>query len=138
MVVLVCHRASCRVGDAGAWRRRRMSTSVPLKELGAWLRTELAATSEPTAVLAGHFAIFSGGAGAKDFLSDEQSPLAAAEMIAFTKFTWELACNAVAASRAAQLLVLVDDLTFVRPLLGETRVREKLGDALASQYLQSV
>jgi hypothetical protein len=115
-----------------------MSTSVPLKELSTWLRAELAASSEPTVVLAGHFAIFSGGAGAKDFLSDDQSPLPAAEMIAFTKFTWELACGAIGASSNAKLLVLLDDLTFVRPLLGETRVREKLGDALASQYLQSV
>jgi hypothetical protein len=116
-----------------------MSTSVALGALGGWLRRELAgANGDRTVVLAGHYAIFTGGATAGDFLNGEQPPLAATEMIAFTKFTWEMACAAVASSRNAQLLVLVDDVTFVRPLLGDTRVREKLGDALASQYLQAV
>jgi len=116
-----------------------MSTSVALGALGGWLRRELAgANGEPTVVLAGHYAIFSGGANATDFLNGTQAPLAAAEMIAFTKFTWEMACAALAGTNSAQLLVLVDDVSFVRPLLGDTRVREKLGDALASKYLSAV
>lgn len=116
-----------------------MSTPVALGALGGWLRRELAsANGQSTVVLAGHYAIFSGGANATDFLNGTQAPLAAAEMIAFTKFTWEMACAALAGTNSAQLLVLVDDVTFVRPLLGDTRVREKLGDALASKYLASV
>ena len=116
-----------------------MSTSVALGALGGWLRRELAsANGERTVVLAGHYAIFSGGANATDFLNGTQAPLAAAEMIAFTKFTWEMACAALAGTRHAQLLVLVDDISFVRPLLGDTRVREKLGDALASRYSEAV
>lgn len=115
-----------------------MTTSVPLGELGTWLADEVArGDAARTVVLAGHYAIFSAGAHAVDFLDGESvPPPPASEMVAFTRFTWDAACDALASpgARAARLLVLVDDMTFVRPMIGDTSVRERLGDALASQY----
>jgi len=114
-----------------------MTSSVPLRQLAEWLRAEIAQNTD-TAVLAGHYAIFSAGGTAVDFLNgDDAHPAASAEMIAFTKFSWSTACDALAADdrRRARLLVLVDDVTFMRPLAGDTHIRERLGDALATQYL---
>jgi hypothetical protein len=117
-----------------------MTSSVAPGDLAAWLRDELAGSDGArTVVLAGHYAIFSGGGSAVDFLADGAPPSAAAEMLAFTKETWLAACDAVAAHResGARLLVLVDDIMFVRPVAGDLRARERLADALAKRYLDA-
>jgi hypothetical protein len=119
-----------------------MSTALAPSLLGAWLRDEIAAAPEGgVVVLAGHFAIFTSGAMAGDLLDDGGTPpQAAAEMLAFTKSTWSAACEAVAleGTRRARLLVLVDDIQFVRPVLDDRAAGERLGAALASNYLDRV
>lgn len=119
-----------------------MTSSVPLGELVGWLRAEIdrARTGE-VAVLAGHYAIFSGGATAVDLLDDGAiPPPGAADMIAFTQRTWQVACEAIAGQRAptARLLVLVDDIQFVRPVLTDVSARERLGAALSETYLRGM
>jgi hypothetical protein len=115
-------------------------SSLPLSDIGEWLESEIAA-GDPghTAVLAGHYAIFTGGAAAVDMLDRREPTGGPAEMLQFTKFTWRVACQAVAAQRKhrAQLLVLVDDVQFVIPMVEDRRSQERLADALVSQYLQS-
>jgi hypothetical protein len=119
-----------------------MSAPVPLASLPEWLRNEIAsAHAGDIAVLAGHYAIFSSGATPVDLLDDDAaSPQGAAEMIAFTKRTWHAACDAVALepARRASLLVLVDDIQFVRPTLEDRAAAERLGAALATNYLDRV
>lgn len=118
-----------------------MTRSIALPDLSGWIRDQLRNDDRPTVVLAGHYAIFSAGGLAVDFLgNDDTPPAAAAEMIAFTKYTWATACEALdgCAGPNAQLLVLVDDVAFVRPLAGDIAVRERLGAALATNYLEGV
>jgi hypothetical protein len=118
-----------------------MTTTLTPLELRPWLRDEIAATPEGSAVvLAGHFAIFTSGAAASDLLDDESPPHGAAEMLAYTKSTWNAACDALAldAARRTRLLVLVDDIQFVRPVLNDRAAGERLGAALARDYIDRV
>ena len=119
-----------------------MTTSVPLDDLAGWLRDEIdGARAGDVAVLAGHYAIFSAGATAVDLLDAGAAvPAAAADMVAFTRRTWLAACAAIAAARApgARLLVLVDDIQFVRPALADVSARERLGAALAGSYVRGM
>ena len=115
-----------------------MTSSVRLSDLSQWLADEVAQGADgETAVLAGHYAIFTGGSSPVDLLDAPESGGGPAEMLAFTKFTWNAACEAISAARAhqARLLVLVDDLQFVIPVLDDRRMQERLADALVSQYL---
>jgi hypothetical protein len=91
-----------------------------------------------TVVLAGHFAIFTAGGSATDFL-DNANPVAAhTDMVEFTRSTWTSALEVVARPEnlAARLLVLVDDLQYVRPALPDRGARERLGAALSADYLR--
>jgi hypothetical protein len=114
-----------------------MTASVPLDQLGGWLREMLATGPSPTAVLAGHFAIFSAGGLATDLLTGTDAPGGAGAMLDFTRLTWEAGCHAVAThpGPAASLVVLVDDLQFVRPGLSDRATAERLAASLASDYL---
>lgn len=121
-----------------------MTASVPLSRLEAWLATELAAgPARDTVVLGGHFALFTVGAAARDSLDDaSMSPGANADMIVFTRATCAAACGALATYRAAattaspnaRLLVLADDIQFVRPALDDRGAAERLGAALVENY----
>jgi hypothetical protein len=118
-----------------------MTTTLAQSELQPWLCDEIAAVRQGSAVvLAGHFAIFTSGAVASDLLDDEAPPHGAAEMLAYTKSTWNAACETLALDPAgrARLLVLVDDIQFVRPVLNDRAAGERLGAALARDYLDSV
>jgi hypothetical protein len=118
-----------------------MTTTLAPAELQPWLRDEIAGTREGSAVvLAGHFAIFTSGAMASDLLDDEAPPHGATEMLAYTKSTWHAACETLALdpTRQARLLVLVDDIQFVRPVLSDRAAGERLGAALARNYLDRV
>ena len=119
-----------------------MTTSIPLDALSGWLRDEIGrARTGDVAVLAGHYAIFSAGAAAVDLLDDDALvPPAVAEMVAFTKCTWRAACEAIVSTptQRARLLVLVDDIQFVRPALSDIAARERLGAALADNYLRGL
>ena len=117
-----------------------MTISLPLAGLSAWLRSEIAgAAPGSTAILAGHFAIFTTGGTAVDFLDDARVPPGVpVDLIEFTRVTWTAACEAVAAERErhARLVVLVDDIQFVRPALDDRGAAERLGAALAATYLR--
>jgi hypothetical protein len=117
-----------------------VTSSVRLGDLPSWLGEEIAAGGgASTAVLAGHYAIFTGGNIAVDLLDAAETGGGPAEMLAFTKFSWNAACKAVAAQREqrAQMLVLVDDLQFVIPALDDRRMQERLADALVTHYYES-
>lgn len=117
-----------------------MTSSVRLADLSEWLAEEIAAGGESdTAVLAGHYAVFTGGTTPVDLLDAPETGGGPAEMLAFTKVTWNAACEAVRAQRErrARLLVLVDDLQFVIPVLEDRRMQERLADALVTQYLKA-
>jgi hypothetical protein len=111
---------------------------MPLPALPDWLANDVASASGPVAVLAGHFAIFSAGASAHDLLDgDAVPPSGAVEMLAFTRLTWQLGCELVVrANGDAKLVVLVDDLQFVRPALADRSTEERLAAALAAAYLE--
>jgi len=117
-----------------------MTFSVPLAGVGDWLRSEIArGPVGATAVLAGHFAIFTTGGAAIDLLDDAQVPRnVPVDFLDFTRLTWTAACEAVAAERAsgARLVVLLDDVQFVRPALDDRGAAERLGGALAATYLR--
>jgi hypothetical protein len=118
-----------------------MTKSIALPDLAGWIREQIHEDDRSTVILAGHYSIFSAGGHAVDFLgADDNPPAAAAEMIAFTRYTWATACEALANNGAtrAQLLVLLDDVAFVRPLAGDVSVRERLGAMLATSYLDRV
>jgi hypothetical protein len=88
-----------------------------------------------TVVLAGHFAIYTAGGRAADLLDD---PLATqrTDMVEFARQSWIAGCDAVAAAPAMRLLVLVDDIQFVRPALPDRGARERLAAALAADYVR--
>ena len=119
-----------------------MSTALDLHALPGWLRKEIGgAPAGATAVLGGHYAIFSSGATPTDLLESPEPPAQApTELLEFTRHTWREACGAAAATRTARarLLVLVDDLQFVHPDLTDRGTREQLAVALAARYLESV
>jgi hypothetical protein len=95
-----------------------------------------------TVVLAGHFAIFTAGGKAFDYLDDAAADASRVssytDMTSFTRSTWTAACDLLAKPELAdaRLLVLVDDLQFVRPALPDRGARERLGAALAADYLR--
>ena len=93
------------------------------------------------AVLAGHFAIFSAGGVATDLLEADVAPIPGArEMLDFTRVTWRAACDAGEAWRSNdrfRLVVLVDDVQFVRPQLNDRGLSERLAAELAANYLSS-
>ena len=119
-----------------------MTRSIPLSALTDWLRTEVsAARPGEVAVLAGHFAIFTSGADAVDLLDERDIPNGAPrELLDFTRFSWAAACAALAGvrERRARLVVLVDDLQFVRPELTDRATRERLASELVNRYLTRV
>jgi hypothetical protein len=118
-----------------------MTHSVAVDALPAWLANELHGSSDDVAVLAGHFAIFSAGAAPADLLDpDAVVPSGAAAMLAFTRLSWQLACDAAAAANSGQfrLVVMVDDIQFVRPVNSERSMTERLAAALARDYLTRV
>lgn len=89
-----------------------------------------------TVVLAGHFAIFTAGGKATDFLDEDPSLMSKhTDMVNFARATWLAGCDAVAPTEA-KLLVLVDDLQFVQPALPDRGARERLGAALSADYLR--
>jgi hypothetical protein len=92
-----------------------------------------------TVLLAGHFAIYTAGGKATDFLDDDPARLSKhTDMVNFARATWLAGCDAIASSNATQakLLVLVDDLQFVQPALPDRGARERLGAALSADYLR--
>ncbi|MEP6765243.1 MAG: hypothetical protein ABJB66_13070, partial [Gemmatimonadaceae bacterium] len=119
-----------------------MSRSIPLSGLSDWLRTEVsAARPGEVAILAGHYAIFTSGADAVDLLDERELPVnAPRELLDFTRFSWAAACAALAGvpERRARLVVLVDDLQFVRPDLPDRSTRERLATELVGRYLARV
>jgi len=116
-----------------------MSRSVDLDELGEWLADEATSTAGDVALLAGHFAIFSAGGPATDLLdAREPAPAGAAEMLSFTRFTWDVACQLAMThpERPFITVPLVDDIQFVRPLTADRPTAERLANALAADYLR--
>jgi hypothetical protein len=117
-----------------------VTTSLLRSSLAERLRSEIAGAAGGTvAVLAGHFAIFTAGGKALDLLSDTRTPAGVpAELLAFTRLTWTTACEAIAAERErrVRLLVLVDDIQFVRPALEDRGTAERLGATLAAYYMK--
>lgn len=115
-----------------------MTYSVRVTELPAWLATETRGANSETAVLAGHFAIYSAGAAALDLLDHAApEPGGAAEMLDFTRLTWRVACE-VARTQPDQpfrLVTLVDDIQYVRPSVTDRATAERLAAALAGDYL---
>jgi hypothetical protein len=57
-------------------------------------------------------------------------------MTEFTRATWHGAARAIASRSAARLVVLVDDIQFIRPVAGERAMAERLAAALAADYLE--
>jgi hypothetical protein len=89
-----------------------------------------------TVVLAGHFAIYTAGGKATDFLDEDPTRVSRhTDMVHFARATWLAGCDAVASTQA-KLLVLVDDLQFVQPALPDRGARERLGAALSADYLR--
>lgn len=117
-----------------------MTTSLPATSLTHRLRSEIAHAPEGrTAILAGHFAIFTAGASARDLLADASTPDGVpAELLEFSRATWAAACEAIAAERQrrARLVVLVDDVQFVRPALADRDTAERLAATLAATYVR--
>ncbi len=89
-----------------------------------------------TVVLAGHFAIFTAGGRASDFLDEPLTLAAHTGMIEFARQSWTAACDVVSAMRGPRLLVLVDDIQFVQPALPDRGARERLSAALVADYLR--
>lgn len=120
-----------------------MTGALPLDQLEAFLGDEIDhAPSHSVAILAGHYAIFTGGADATEGLDDgDDSPagvgVAPADLVAFTRRTWQAGCDAVVSrpDRGARLMVLVDDVHGVRPALADRSTAERLGAELVSRYL---
>ena len=114
-----------------------MTSTVPLTEFPAWLTSEVDSSPGMTAVLAGHFAIFSAGAHAVELLDAAAAPAGAAAMVEFTRCTWDTACQVGASgSREFRLVALVDDIQFVRPINRDRSAAERLAAALADDYLK--
>lgn len=119
-----------------------MTRTLPLSGLTDWLRTEVAsARPGEVAVLAGHYAIFTSGGDAVDLLDTRDAPAGAPrDLLDFTRFSWTAACAALTGvrERKARLVVLVDDLQFVRPDLNDRSTRERLAAELVNRYLTRV
>ncbi len=89
-----------------------------------------------TVLLAGHYAIFTAGGQARDFLDEPGAVAAGTDMVAFTRRTLDAGADALERVAASRLLVLVDDIQFVRPGLPDRGARERLAAALADDYLR--
>ncbi|HXT16432.1 MAG TPA: hypothetical protein VN706_12420 [Gemmatimonadaceae bacterium] len=118
------------------------ATKIELPKLSEWLAQRIV-DAEPSrvAVLAGHYALFSAGGKTMDFLDASSFPEGVpADLMAFTKFTWYAACQALASacSPRTQLVASVDDVQFVRPAVEDRHLREQLAVALVEQYYQAV
>lgn len=87
-------------------------------------------------VLAGHFAIYTAGGRASDFLDEPRALAGHTGMIDFARRSWLAGCDAVATAPGARLLVLVDDIQFVQPALPDRGARERLAAALVADYLR--
>ena len=101
--------------------------------------TNRAAGQGPTVILAGHFAVFTAGARAHDLLDEPRIIAAHTDMVDFSRESWIAACNVVAqgdaqagrsphadsAREAPNLLLLVDDIQFVRPALPDRGAGER-------------
>jgi hypothetical protein len=114
-----------------------MTVALPLGQLESFLGDEITASpAGSVALMAGHYAIFTQGADATDAL-DTHDPVAPSDLLAFTRRTWETACDAVASrrERRARLMLLVDDVLGVRPALTDRAAAERLGAALVTRYL---
>ena len=96
-----------------------------------------AAESDPegTVLLAGHYAIFTAGGRAMDHLDDAGGVHEHTTFVEFSRGSWTAACD-LAARAPLRLLVLVDDLQYIRPALTDRGTRERLGAALAADYLR--
>lgn len=119
-----------------------MIKSLRLADLAAWLQEEILSSARGTvAILAGHFALFSRGGTPSDLL-DDRAPRsdAGAEMIRFTRLTWEVACEAVRRTKAQapRLVLLADDIQHIDPPLKDQRIRESLKAELVRLYFDSV
>jgi hypothetical protein len=118
-----------------------VSRAIALDQLGDWLAEEIGAGGDDVAVLAGHFAIFSAGGVAADLLDADAPPIPGArEMLDFTRVTWRAACEAATRREhdLSRLVVLVDDVQFVRPQLNDRGLSERLAAELAANYLGAV
>lgn len=118
-----------------------MTQRLEVTALGEWLAAETVHAGPEVALLAGHFAIFSAGSRASDLLADDAAaPAGAVEMLDFTRFTWDTACDHAAAfpERGFRLAVLVDDIQFMRPAIADRSSAERLAAALARDYLAAV
>jgi hypothetical protein len=117
-----------------------MTTSLLRSSLAERLRSEIDGAADGTvAVLAGHFAIFTAGGKALDLLAAAHASVGVpAELLEFTRVTWTTACEAIAAERRrrVRLLVLVDDVQFVRPAVEDRGTAERLGATLAACYMK--
>jgi hypothetical protein len=113
------------------------SQSVSPRHLKSFLLDRLAESAETsTVILAGHYALFSAGGMPSDELHEEGATDRSG-MLAFTRDTWRAACESVATVGAerAKLLVLVDDVQFIRPQLEDRRMSESVAAALSNLYL---
>lgn len=111
-----------------------MST-VPLEGLSDWIVSECRASAGRIAILAGHFAVFTAGGPAVDLLTGPVPERAPHEMLEFTRLSWEASCEAIASARLdVKLAVLADDITFVRPAVGDQRLMQRLGAELTAAY----
>jgi hypothetical protein len=118
-----------------------VTATLPLDALPDWLATEVQSAAGTVAVLAGHFAIFSGGGTALELLDEADAPPAGAEeMVEFTRRTWRVACDVAAQHRDPGFLFvpLVDDMQFIRPMTTDRATSERLAAALAADYLERV
>jgi len=114
------------------------SSSISLSSLSVFLEKEIQKGKEgETALLSGHFAVFSAGATPQDYLGVENPPEIARSMVSFTKTTWVASCTALAraSTSKAKMVLLVDDVAFLRPKLADRRAAEKLAAALSDIYL---
>ena len=88
-----------------------------------------------TVVLAGHFAVFTAGGRANDLLDEPHAIAEHTDMVGFARSSWGAACDAISPNSSEQLLVLTDDIQYVRPALPDRGARERLAAALAADYL---
>ncbi|MEA3246955.1 MAG: hypothetical protein U9Q74_12435 [Gemmatimonadota bacterium] len=94
------------------------------------------ADAATTVVLAGHFAVYTAGGRASDFLDEPRALAAHTGMIEFARQSWLAGCDAVVSAPGARLLVLADDIQFVHPALPDRGARERLAAALVADYFR--
>jgi hypothetical protein len=121
--------------------RRRIADATA----GAGPGARAGVPASATVILAGHFAVFTAGGRAGDLLDEPRDLSPHTDMVEFTRNSWAAACDVVsavavkgaaAAVAAPKLLVLMDDIQFVRPALPDREAQERLAAALAADYLR--